>query len=270
MNTQQTAEPMLHAGSGWFAGLSDELAGLGNFMVKDLLEWFRTRRALWTALAAQGLLLAGVLGMRIYASIQPGAEGIDLSPSFNMENAGWETVLPLIAAFTTMSFLAGERENRTLAWSLSMPLGRTSVLISKLVTSVAAVLVLAAALPLATTLVAVRVAYGAFPDGASVVGPLLTGVAIGVFLIVLNLASSTFFRGRTAIVGIALCSALVVPGLVETVWKAASPWWPMSIEFWIKGLANHNPVNWITPLAYLAAVVGLLIAAQVRFSGDEF
>jgi hypothetical protein len=269
MNPQPAISAMQRPQSAWATASSGRLAGLAGFAVKDLREWLRTRRALWTALAAQALLLVGILGMRIYATIQPGADGLDLSPSFNMANAGWETVLPLIAAFSTMGLLAGERESRTLAWTLSMPLTRTSVLVSKLATSVVALFVLTAALPLVTTIVAARLAYGDFPDGASIAGPFLTGVAIGFLLIVLNLASSTFFRGRASVMGIALCSALVVPGLIETMWKAATPWWPISIEFWIKGLVNHDPVNWITPLVYLATVVGLLVAAQVRFARDE-
>jgi hypothetical protein len=251
-------------------GRNDErLAGLGNFFAKEMREWFRTRRAFWTAVAAQALLLLGVLAMRVFAAFNPHAEGVNLSASFNMYNAGWETILPLFVIFSTMGFLVGERETRTLAWSLSMPLSRGAVLAAKLAGTIVALGILTWVLPLATTLVAVRLAYGEFPDAASTVGPFLTGIALSIFLIVLNLTTSSFFRSQRSVTAIALCAALAVPMLIENLWKAASPWYPMAIEFWIKGLANREAVNWITPVVYVAVLAGLLVAAQARFSRDE-
>jgi ABC-type transport system involved in multi-copper enzyme maturation permease subunit len=247
----------------------DRLAGLGNFVRKEFSEWITTRRALWTAVAAQALILLGVLGMRIYATIQPNGEGLNLSPSFSMENAGWETVLPLLAVFSTMGMLVSEREGRTLAWSLSMPLTRDAVLLSKLLTAIAVLAITIVALPVVTTLLAVRLAYGDWPDAQSLTLPLLTGVAISFFLLILNLATSIFFRSQRSVVGIAVCFSLVIPGLIQTLSKAAVPWWPISIEFWIKGLGKNETVNWITPVVYAATIAGLFIVARWKFSRDD-
>ena len=232
-------------------------------------EWLKTRRWFWTAVAAQILLLLGVLAMRIAHTVAPNEPGIDLTANFSMANAGWETVLPLCAAFSTMGFLASERDNRTLAWSLSMPLSRGAVLVSKLITAIAVLSIVAFVLPLVTTLVAVRLAYGELPNDYSVWAPALTGVAIALFLLVLNLASNAFFRSQRTVIAIAVFVALVVPGLVESLWKAAGPWWPISIEDWIKGLANREAVNWITPVVYAASAVTLLVAAQLKFAREE-
>jgi ABC-type transport system involved in multi-copper enzyme maturation permease subunit len=248
---------------------SGPLTGFRNYLAKDAREWWKTRRAFWTALAAQALLLLGVVAMRIAHTIDPNAKGIDLSANFNMFNAGWETVLPLCAVFSTLGFLIGERENRTLAWSLSMPLTRGAILLSKLVTTVVALGIVAVVLPLATTLVAVRLAYGSFPDGYSIWAPLLTGVALSLFLLAVNLSASTIFRSQRAVTAIALFVALVIPGLVGSLWAAASPWWPMGIEQWIKGLARGEAVNWITPLVYAGSIAVLLAAAQIRFAREE-
>jgi len=248
---------------------SDILAGLGNFLRKDLSEWVRTGRAFWTAVAAQVLLLLGVLAMRIAQTVQPEAAGIDLTPNFSMYNAGWETVVPLCAVFSTIGFLIGERESRTLAWSLSMPLTRGAILVAKMATAIAVLAVVAFALPLATTLIAIRLAYGGLPDAYSIWAPVLSGIAIAVFLLALNLASNAFFRSQRTVTAIAIFAALVIPGLVESIWRAAGPWWPISIEDWIKGLAGNEPVNWITPVAYAVATVGLLAAAQLRFAREE-
>jgi ABC-type transport system involved in multi-copper enzyme maturation permease subunit len=248
---------------------NEHLVGLGNYTRKDAAEWIKTKRAFWTAVVAQALMLLGALAMRGYATIQPGGQGINLDPSFNMANVGWETNVPLLVVFATMGMLAAERSSRTLAWSLSMPLNRTSVLVSKLLTNIAALGLLAAILPLATTLIAIRLAYGAFPDAASVFLPWLTGIAIGIYLLVLNLASNVFFKSQASATGIAVVTALVIPGLIQTLWQAASPWWPISIEFWIKGLGKNEPVNWITPVVYVVTMVVLLIAARARFARDE-
>ena len=248
---------------------SGPLAGLGNLLRKDSYEWLKTGRAFWTAVAAQVLLLLGVLAMRVAHTIQPDAAGIDLTPNFSMYNAGWETVMPLCAVFSTMGFLIGERENRTLAWSLSMPLTRGAVLLSKMATAIVVLAIVAFVLPLITTLVAIRLAYGGLPDAYSIWAPVLTGIAISLFLLAVNLATNTFFRSQRTATAIAIFVALVIPGLVESLWKAAGPWWPISIEDWIKGLAGNEPVNWITPVVYAIATVGLLAAAQLRFSREE-
>jgi hypothetical protein len=247
----------------------EAFAGLPNFVRKDAFEWVRTRRAFWTASAALGLTLLGVMALRIYATLQPNETEIDWSPSANMAGAGWETLVPLFAIFTTMGMLAGERENRTLAWSLSMPLSRVSVLVSKLAVNVAALGLLVIALPLAAAIAATRVTYGGFPDSASIAAPVLHGAAVGLFLVVLNLASSTVFRSQRGVAGIALCSALLVPGLIGSFWSKALPWWPLSIGDWIGGLGRCEPVNWITPVVYCVSLLALLAVALVRFGRDE-
>ena len=266
MNAQTTfgAREASPAGRG-----GDAFAGLSNYLRKDLREWIETRRGLWTAVAAQALLLLGVLAMRIAHTVDPTDATIDLSANFSMFNAGWETVLPLCAAFSTMGFLCSERDARTLAWSLSMPLSRGSVLVSKLVSAIAILAIVAVVLPLITTLVAVRLAYDELPDAYSIWAPVLSGVAIGAFLLVLNLATNAFVRGQWIAIAVAVFVALVIPGLIANLWKAAAPWWPISIEQWIKGLANREAVNWITPVAYTASIAGLLAAAQLKFAREE-
>ncbi len=245
------------------------LTGLVNFTRKEAVEWLRTGRAFWTAVAAQILLLLGVAAMRIAHVVQPDAAGIDLTANVNMYNAGWETILPLCVAFSTMGFLIAERDNRTLAWSLSMPLTRGAVLFSKLATAIAMLAVVTVVLPLITTLLVVRLAYGGLPDAYSIWAPVLTGIAIGLFLLVLNLAMNTLVRSQRSVIAVAVFVALVIPGLIDSLWKAAAPWWPIEIEHWIKGLAENQPVNWITPLVYAVATVALLVVAQVRFSREE-
>jgi hypothetical protein len=249
--------------------LTTQFCGFVNFVAKDTREWLRTRRALWTGLAAQALLLLGVLATRLYATIDPSAPDLDWTPSGNMSAAGWSTLVPLFAVFSTMGMIVTERENRTLAWSLSMPLTRTSVLASKLLTNVVGLALLVLVFPLVTTILVVRLVYGDFPSDSSVVWPCLAGAAVGLFCIVLNLCSNVVFRAQRGVAAIALCAVLIAPGLVEAFWVKALPWYPLEMGTWIEAWGKAEPRNWITPVTYFAVMAALLVAAQVRFLRDE-
>jgi hypothetical protein len=249
--------------------IATRFTGFSNFTRKDAHEWVRTRRAVVTAITAQVLVLLGVLAIRIYGTLQPSAEGLDWSPSVNMENAGWLVVVPLFAVFLTMGMLVSEREARTLPWSLSMPLTRTSVLFSKLATSIVGVGLLVVVLPMITAIAAVRIVYGDFPSNASVLYPVLSGASVGLLVIVVNLAANVFFKSQRSAAGASLCAILVVPGLIEAFYAKASPWWPSAMGDWIVLWGKAEPRNWITPVVFVATIGVLVIAALLRFSRDE-
>jgi ABC-type transport system involved in multi-copper enzyme maturation permease subunit len=246
----------------------EALAGFRNFARKDLAEWFRTRRFLWTTLAATSLVLLGVLASRIAHTLDSSIV-VTLDASENMRTAGWETLLPIFAVFSTMGIVVAERENRTLAWSLSMPLTRLSVLASKLLTSLLALAVGAVLIPEVIALAGARLAYGDFPNAGSIVWPAAAGCSLALLLISLNLASSVFFKSQRAVVGIALSVGMIIPGLVAAFWPAAVPWWPISMSDWVTAFGAGKPLQSITPVVWLAAVVVSLVAAKVRFDRDE-
>jgi ABC-type transport system involved in multi-copper enzyme maturation permease subunit len=248
---------------------TNRFAGFGNFARKDIAEWFRTRRALYTGLGFLALILLGVLVEQIYGTVKPEATDVIRDPSLNLTNAGWETAIPLFAIFSTMGLLAAERENRTLAWSLSMPLTRAAVLASKVLTSILALAVLVVIVPDLVSIVVVRLVYGGWPSAESMVWPALAGASVGLFLVVLNVAASVFFRGQRAVAGVALAVALIIPGLISSMWTDAMPWWPISIGDWATDFGAGKAVNSITPIVYAVSLVALLVAAQIRFGRDE-
>ena len=69
----------------------------------------------------------------------------------------------LAAIFATMSLLLAERDSGTLAWTISKPVSRTSVLVSKWLTATLVLWVAAVVIPMAVTTVLVTVLYG-LPD----------------------------------------------------------------------------------------------------------
>ena len=244
------------------------LTGLRNFARKDLAEWFRTKRAFWTTFAAVVLIVLGVLAEKIHALVEPKAQ-INWDPSFNMLNAGWETMLPIFAVFTTMGLLTGERDARTLAWSLSMPLGRASVLLSKLLTGMIGLFVCALVIPDAVGVAVVRLAYNGFPNAQSIVWPALSGAAVALFLIVLNLFMSVIQRSQRAVTAVALVVGMIVPGLVASFWPKAQPWWPISMGDWVGNYGAGRPLESITPVVWIAAIVVLAAATCWRFGREE-
>jgi ABC-type transport system involved in multi-copper enzyme maturation permease subunit len=260
------ATPMSRAGEP--PAIREAFAGFGNFARKDLAEWFRTRRFFWTTLSAVGLMVFGVAAAKIARTVDPSAE-VTLDAATSMYMAGWETFIPIFAVFSTMGLLSTERENRTLAWSLSMPLTRTSVLVSKLVTSIAVLAVSVVLIPELVAIATARILYGESPSVESMVWPELGGAAIALLLIVLCLATSTFFRSQRAVTGIALSVGLLIPGLVEGFWPQASPWWPISIDHWLEAIGSGKPLQTVTPIVWLAWIAVLAIAARVRFEREE-
>jgi ABC-type transport system involved in multi-copper enzyme maturation permease subunit len=248
--------------------LRGAFTGFRNFARKDLIEWFRTRRFLWTTLAAVSLITFGVVAARIATAFDPAAE-VPLDANTNMYMAGWETFIPIFAVFSTMGLLISERDSRTLAWSLSMPLTRLSVLASKLLTSLVVLSVSVVLMPELVAVAVVRIVYGSFPSGAAMVWPELGGAAIALFLMVLCLATSVFFRSQRVVTGVALCVGMVIPGLIEALWSAASPWWPISIDHFLEDFGDGKPLQAATPIVWLACLVVFACAAILRFDCEE-
>jgi ABC-type transport system involved in multi-copper enzyme maturation permease subunit len=250
------------------SSVQGSLTGFRNVVRKDLNEWLRTRRFFWTMLSAVGLMTFGVLAAKIASAVDPSAE-VTLTASSNMYQAGWETFIPIFTVFSTMGLLTAERDGRTLAWTLSMPVTRMSVLVSKLLTSILALGVAVVLLPEIVAVAAVRLVYGEFPSGESMVWPELGGVGIALLLFVICLAMSVFFRGQRAVTGIALTVGLVIPGLIDGFWPAASPWWPVSIDHFAEDFGAGRPLQAVTPIVWLATIAVLAIAARIKFEREE-
>ena len=248
--------------------MGSSFTGFGNFARKDLVEWFRTKRFFWTTVSAVGLMTFGVLAPRIALAVDPKTE-ITADAAKAMYMAGWETFVPIFTVFSTMGLLISERDGRTLAWSLSMPLSRLAVLASKLLTSILALAVAVVLIPELVAVAAIRIAYGEFPSGASMVWPELGGAGIALLLMVICLASSVFFRGQRAVTGIALTVGLVIPGLIEGLWPQATSWWPVSIDQFVENFGDGKPLQAETPIVWMATIAVLAVAAYLKFEREE-
>ncbi len=248
------------------------LEGFGNHFRKETLEWVRTKRALTTLVVASGLLGLGAFGERMRVMFDLGLDVMpaNLSPDYNFAATNWTMFVFLCAAFATMGLMAAERERGTLAWSLSMPVHRTAVLISKFISAsvaVAAVAVIGPALAIAGL---VWVCYGGWPTLGLLFWLPLSAFAVSIFAIALVLTLSTFVRSQAVVIGTLIVLAMLAPGLVGALFPDLARFLPSSIDAAVfafgMGGASVDPV---TPISWAASIVGLLTIATIRLRNME-
>jgi ABC-type transport system involved in multi-copper enzyme maturation permease subunit len=247
------------------------LQGFRNYFRKEMLEWFRTKRAVTTLIVASGLLALGAFSERMRVMFKLGLDVIpaNLDPDFNAMAANWSLYVFLFAAFATMGLLAAECERGTLAWSVSMPLDRTTVLIAKAVSACAVFAVVAVIVPALVVAIVCRICYGGWPSLSALTWMPLASYAVAVFVIVLNLTLSTFIRSQAFVIGTTICFALVMPGLVSSLAPDVARLLPTSIASCVVAFGTGQAVNPITPIAWGASIAILLTIAAIRLRNME-
>lgn len=245
-------------------GGGSPMAGFSPFLAKEAREWVRTRRFAMMTLVAILMVLMSVLGERIVALTGNTSTPVNLDPSYNLHMVGWDSFVPLFAAFGTMSLLTAERERGTLAWSLSMPLSRSAVLIAKLLAAVFFVGITVVVIPEIVGVGAIRFAYDGFPHATELFWEPLGGLAVAVFVVALQLAVGTFVRSQIAVVGASFCTVITIWPLLQTLSKDLARFMPTSVaEFFAdfgNGVRTHpeSLVSWavVTTLLVIVALVG--------------
>ncbi len=249
---------------------SDAITGFGNFLAKEVREWLRARRFMTMTLVATALALSGVLIERIRQIAGDTSAPINLDPTYNLHMAGWDSLVPLIAAFGTFGLIVAERERGTLAWSLSMPLARPAVLFAKFLAAVVFVAVTVVIVPELVSIAAIRLAYGGFPaEPVELFWEPLGGFAIAVFVIALNLAVSMFVKAQAAVIGATLVTTLTIATIVGTISKDLARFMPTEIFAYLAAYGEGSDTHLETLVAWAVAVVALLTVALVRFRTRE-
>ena len=157
---------------GVLQGVGATLPGLRNLLRKDTAEWLRSSRPWVVMIVSTVILLLTAANGRIVewaARIAPepgaAAELPSLVPIDNLLMAvGTQTIVFAVIG-ATMGLLIVERERGTLAWTASKPVSRTSILVSKWITSTSMLWLTAVVVPLVATSALVTVLYGAPDDG---------------------------------------------------------------------------------------------------------
>ncbi len=265
MNASSIAISRVPANAG-----SGPLTGFANFLVKEIAEWLRTRRFVALTLTATVLALSGVMIERFRQIAGDTAGPINLDPAYNLHMVGWDSLVPLFAAFGTMSLITAERDRGTLVWSLSMPLGRPAVFFAKLLAAIAFVGIAVVIVPELVSIGVIRLVYDGFPPHAQeLFWEPLGGFAMAVFVIVLNLTVSMFVKGQMAVIGATLVSCLTIPPLATAISPDLSRWLPTDIFAFVTAYGEGSASHPETLAAWSLAMVGLVATALVRFGRRE-
>jgi ABC-2 type transport system permease protein len=252
------------------------LLGLRNVIRKDLSDWFHSKRP-WIVIAVTTIVFALAAGNAwitdwVARSLpaNPGdgpAKMLSMQPLDNVLFALGTQFIILVVIFATMSLLIAERDSGTLAWTISKPVSRTSVLVSKWLTATTVLWLTAVVIPLTLTTALVTVLYG-LPDVATVVFLGVTLITVPAFFVAVALAAATLVPSQAAVgaIGMAVFAApLILAGVVP----AIGPFFPGSIFDWGVAISTGGPASLVTPLAWLVGLGLLFILARWRLNAMD-
>jgi ABC-type transport system involved in multi-copper enzyme maturation permease subunit len=252
------------------------LLGLGNLVRKDLAEWLHGKRP-WVVLGVTTSVFAvAAANARITAwaasaiPVEPGAapaKVLSVQPLDNVMFAIGTQFIVVAAIFATMSLLLAERDSGTLAWTISKPVSRTSVLVSKWLTSTLILWVAAVAIPLAFTTALVTVLYG-LPDLAIVVALAVTLITVPAFFVAVALTAATFVPSQAAVAAIGL-TVFVAPQIIGGIVPALTQFFPSSIFDWAVSASTGSPASLVTPIAWLIGMAVLFVLARQRLNATD-
>ena len=252
------------------------LLGLGNLVRKDLSEWLHGKRP-WVvlgvttsvfALAAANTRITEWAAASLPADPSDGpAKILSVLPLDNVLFAIGTQFIVLAAIFATMSLLLAERDSGTLAWTISKPVSRTSVLVSKWLTSTLILWVTAVVIPLMFTTAIVTVLYGV-PDLRTVVALGATLITVPAFFAAVALTAATLVPSPAAVgaIGVAI---FVAPQIVSGIVPSLTPFFPGSIFDWAVGASTGGPASLVTPVAWLVGLAVLFVLARQRLNAMD-
>lgn len=244
------------------------LHGFRPFFRKELSEWWHRRAALITFLVVSGLGIVGTLASRIDET----AGGVPtpgmLDPTANVLGAQFNQWILFAAIFASIGMLISERASGTLAWTLSKPVSRTSVLLAKWVAAVVMMGIFAVILPLAVSVGIATWSYGAVPDLGTVARFGLVLLGLPAFFVALNLAVATRIDSQAAVAAIAFAVVATpyliggfVPGVVEL--------WPTTIAEMAAPFATGEPANLPTVASWAITLVAIGVVGLLFINRED-
>jgi ABC-type transport system involved in multi-copper enzyme maturation permease subunit len=246
--------------------------GFGTVFRKEMTEWLRGRAALIVA----GVSIASAIFTTVIPFVVTASGEAAQGPALSMDPTanvllGWrggQTVV-VIAVLATMALLSAERDRGTLAWSLTNPVSRTSIIAAKFGAAVLVVSTAAVLLPLAISVAVATVAYGGLPDLATIGLFALLFLALPVFFIGVTVALGTFVKSTAGVAGIAF-AVMFVPAIFGGLLPIVNEISPTSIGTWALAMATGQSASGLTIAGWLVSMVVLVIGAKLVFDRQEF
>jgi ABC-type transport system involved in multi-copper enzyme maturation permease subunit len=255
---------------------SGRLLGLGNVLRKDVGEWLRGRRfwivtivstVIYALTAANAWINDWVLANLPAAPGQVPPTPLPMDPMSNMVAPLATQFFILATIFATISLVISERESGTLAWTVSKPVSRSSVLVSKWLSATGLVWLSAVAIPLAATVPVVVGLYGQPDLTATAVLGLGLAAVVAVYAAI-TIAASTYIPSQAGVAAVGL-AAFILPVIVVGIYPPLGAFMPTAIGSVAFGLAAGEAVSIVTPIAWVLALGLLFAAARARFASME-
>ena len=243
--------------------------GFGTVFRKEIADWIRGRRALVVGLITLGGAGLSTVISFIAGEAPPGAPPLSMDPTTNVLLGWGGLTFELVVLLATISLVSAERDRGTLAWNLSQPVSRTSVLAAKWSAALVVYAIVGVFVPLAASSAVASVVYGSVPNLA-VIG-LFAGLYLLVpaFYIALTVALGTAVRSTPGIAGIGL-AVMLLPSVFGGLLPIAREMSPTSIGGWALAAATGQPAPVLSLVGWLTAMAVLAIAAKVVFDRQEF
>jgi hypothetical protein len=276
-------------------GHTGPLRGLGGLTLAETRRWLPAR-AIGLTIAGLAVMAAFYGFFRIIAAQEPAEAGLGMFLYPFM--AFWAIVLTLTVAATAQGAVAGEIDDGTAAWLVGMPVSRSAFVVSKVLAAVPGLAVAvggtglvgfaliqqaasiqATEFPLERLFDATRVPVGQSvflppPEFGEYLGLLLRLVWFELFLVAVLALIGTFFRSRSAVLGLGLvvAIAMLLLGLI-----GSQDFFGLQLDYLPAGLLAgafdmlaNEPASLLVPLiATTGWIVGLTAAASVRFGRKE-
>ena len=244
------------------------LPGFRPFLRKELQEWWQRRAAHVTFVVVAALGSIGTLATRIDQAAGGVPTAGMLNATANIFNSKFDQLVMMAGIFASIAMLVQERASGTLAWTLSKPVSRTSVLVAKWSAAVLMLAVFAVVLPLASMGALATVAYGNVPDVATLVRFGAVLIALPAFFVALNLALATRLDNQAGIAAISLGVAFA-PYLIASFAPSIAELWPSAIAATAQALGTGEPANLLTVVSWGLTVIVLGVAGLWAFNRED-
>jgi len=245
--------------------------GFGNVFRKEVTEWLRGRRAIVVATVSILSVAFTTLVPYIVRATGQASSGPPLSmePTANVLYGWGGQTIQIVTLLATMSLLSVERDRGTLAWSLSNPVSRASVLFAKYGAAFLAIGALAVMGPIAVSVVVATIAYGGIPDLPTVGTFAVLYLTVPAFWIALTIFLGTFLKSAAGIAGIGF-AVMLLPTLFAGFLPIVTEMSPTSISTWAIAAATGEPASALTLAAWVVGMGALLVGAKISFDRQEF
>jgi ABC-2 type transport system permease protein len=248
--------------------IQNQFLGFGPFFRKEVLEWWKGRAALVTLVAISALAAIGTLATRLDELAGGIPSAAMLEPTANVLGAQFNQWILFAGIFTSIGILTQERATGTLAWTLSKPMSRSSLLLAKWTAAMVMLGTFAVALPLAVSVAIATWSYGSVPDLAVVARYGFVLLALPAFFVALNLAVASRINSQAAIAAVAF-TVLAIPYFAGAFLPALVELWPTTIAEMAAPFATDSFVHVPTVASWAIAVVALGAVGLVVINRED-